>query len=105
MSGSGGGGYVPPQGTKFDCDTSIITTNVSSVNITILMKHRVGNILDVILGPRDSLLLEDGDGEILGAILHLNTSEIVDCIKNEALYEAEILTINSPICRVQIRRK
>lgn len=105
MGGSGGGGYVPPQRTKFNCDTSIITNTVSSINIPALIKHKVGNILEVILGEKESLLLEDGNGEILGAILHLNTSDIIDCIKTGALYEAEILSIDSPACRVQIRKR
>jgi len=105
MSGSGGGGYEPPQRTKFDCDISIIATIVSSLNIKVLEKRKIGDILEVVLGKNQSLALEDGDGEILGAILHLNTSDIIDCIHNGASYEAEILSINSPACRVQIRRK
>lgn len=105
MSGSGGGGYQPPQRIKFDCVTTIIETTVSSLIIKVLEKRKTGDILDVVLGKNESLLLEDGDGEILGAILHLNTSDIVDCIKSGKLYEAEILSINSPACRVQIRRK
>ncbi|MBW1656477.1 hypothetical protein [Flavobacterium quisquiliarum] len=103
MSGSGGG-YEPPQRTKFDCETSIIITNVSSVDMLVLEKHKKGNTLEVILGSKESLLLEDGDGEILGAVLHINTSDIIDCIKNGASYEAEILDINSPACRVRIKR-
>lgn len=105
MSGSGGGGYQPPQRTKFDCTTSIITTTISSLTIKVLEKRKIGDILEVVLGKNESLSLEDGDGEILGAVLHLNTSDIIDCIKNGASYEAEILSINSPACRVQIRRK
>ncbi|WP_394773526.1 hypothetical protein [Flavobacterium sp.] len=105
MSGSGGGGYLPPQRTKFDCDTSIIITNVSSLNIIVLEKRKIGDILQVLLGKNEALLLEDGDGELLGAILHLNTPDIIECIKKGAIYEAEIININSPLCRVQIRKK
>nr|AGU11097.1 hypothetical protein [uncultured organism] len=105
MSGSGGGGYVPPQRTKFDCNTSIITTSVSSIDVLILSKHKAGDILEVILGNNESLLLEDGNGEILGAILHLNTSDIIDCIKNGISYEAKITSIDFPACNVIIRKK
>lgn len=105
MSGSGGGGYEPPQRTKFDCYTSIITTTVSSLNVIVLEKRKIGDILEVVFGKNESLLLEDGNGEILGAILHLNTPDIIDCIKNGVIYEAEVQSINSPACRVQIRRK
>ncbi|MDP2540053.1 hypothetical protein [Tenacibaculum discolor] len=104
MSGSGGGGYVPPQKIKFDCDTGAIITIVSSINISILEKHKIGNILDVVIGDKGALLLEDGDGEIIGAILHSNTTDIIDCIKEGANYKAEILSINFPSCKVKIQR-
>lgn len=105
MSGSSGGGYVPPQRTRFDCETSIIRTNVSTIDLTVLAKHNQGDILDVIVGKSDALLLEDGNGEMLGAVLHLNTSDIIDCIRQGATYEAEIIKINTPACQVEIRRK
>ena len=105
MSGSGGGGYVPPQRTKFDCDTSKIITIVSSIDIAVLKKHSVGVFLDVIINVGGALVLEDGDGEILGAILHLNTSDIISCIENGTEYEAEIVKINFPSCTVKIQKK
>lgn len=105
MSGSSGGGYVPPQRTKFDCETSIIRTNVSSIDLAVLAKHKQGDILEVVINQNDALILEDGNGETLGAILHSNTPDIIDCIKQGATYEAEILKINTPACQVEIRRK
>lgn len=104
MSGSGGGGYVPPQRANFDCDTTIITTNVSSIDVNVLNNHNIGDILEIILAQNDALHLEDGNGEILGAILHQNTSDVVECIKSGAKYKAEIITINSPVCKVKISR-
>ena len=105
MSGSNGGGYVPPQRTIFDCKTSIIKTYVSSIDLVVLGKHKLGDILDVVIGKNDTLLLEDGNGEILGAILHLNTSDIIDCIKEGATYEAEIIKVNTLACQIEIKRK
>ncbi|UCS93952.1 hypothetical protein KZP23_02645 [Echinicola marina] len=105
MSGSSGGGYAPPQRAKFDCDTGIINSTVSSVDLEVLSNHIVGDILDVIIGNNGALVLEDGNGEILGAILHRNTTDIINCINEGAQYEAEILNINSPSCLVQISRK
>ena len=59
MSGSGGGSYMPPQYTKFDCENSKIITNVSSINLTVLNKHKIGNRLKIfkenIEGLSDSL--------------------------------------------------
>lgn len=105
MSGSGGGGYVPPQRNKFDCESSFIVTSISSINLTVLAKHTTGNFLDVILGGNRQVLLEDGDGEILGAVLHSNTPDLIECIDNGAEYEAEIQIINTPTCTVKITRK
>lgn len=105
MSGSRGGGYAPPKRVEFNCDTSVITTTVSSIDIEVLKKHRFGDILDVVLTGKEILILEDGDGEILGSILHENTIDIIECIKRGASYEAEIKKISSPACHVQIRRK
>ena len=52
-SGSGGGGYIPPQRNEFDCETSFIITNVSSIDLTALAKHTVGIFLDVIIGDNE----------------------------------------------------
>jgi len=104
MSGSGGG-YIPPQRNEFDCETGIIITTVSSIDLVVLAKHTVGVILEVILGGNGEVLLEDGDGERLGAILHANTPDLIECITGGANYEAEILTISTPVCRVRITRK
>ena len=105
MSGSGGGSYIAPQSNMFNCETGVIITTVSSINVVVLIKHRVGVVLDVHLGTNDSLIIEDGDGEILGVILHSNTVDIIACIKLGSLYEAEIVYINSPSCRVKIKGK
>lgn len=105
MSGSGGGGYIPPRRNVFDCETGTITTNVSSIDLVVLAKHVVGIFLEVVLGKKGEVLLEDGDGEILGAILHPNTPDLIKCITDGANYEAEILIINTPVCRVRITRK
>ncbi len=102
MSGSGGGGYVPPQRNEFDCETSVILTNVSSINLTVLAKHTVGTVLEVVIGENGEVLLEDGDGEILGAILHSNTPDLIDCIENGVEYQAEIQRIDTPTCTVKI---
>ena len=105
MSGSNGNGYVPPQGTKFDCETTIIKTYVSSIDLNVLAKLRINEILEVRIGENESIVLEDGDGEILGAILHSSTADILNCIKAGASYIARIIIINTPACQVEIKRK
>lgn len=105
MSGSGNSGYVPPQRANFDCNKSIITTNVSSINTTILSKYKVGDCLEVTLSKNKPLLLEDGNGEILGAILHTNTLDIIRCMGQGKVFEAEISRIDYPACIVVIQKK
>lgn len=104
MSGSGSG-YVPTQSTEFNCDSTIITTTVSSIDVVVLTKHKVGDVLEIVISDKESLILEDGDGEILGSIVHINTYDIIKCIKKGATYDAEIIHINFPACRVRIKRK
>ena len=105
MSGSGGGSYIPPQRNNFDCEKSIIITEVSSIDILVLAKHKIGIFLELVLGKNKEVLLEDGDGEILGAILHLNTLDLIGCIENGTEYKAEIQRINTPACTVKITKK
>ncbi len=105
MSGSGGGGYVSPQRNEFDCDNGFIETNVSSINIDALKKRKIADILDVVIGENNELLLEDGDGEFLGAILHPNTSDLIKCIKTGVGYSAKIQNISIPVCEVKIYQK
>jgi hypothetical protein len=104
MSGSGGGGgYDPPPAVKFNCITSVIKTAVSSINIDVLNKHDVGAILDVNIDNNSTVLIEDGDGEILGSILHLNSDDLVACIKAGNTYSAEIIAKTAVSCTVLIK--
>lgn len=80
---------------------NIITTTISSVNHITLLKHQVGDVLNIVLEKNELLLLEDEDGEILGAIL-LNIPSVINRIKSGVKYEAEVLGISTPTC-VQIR--
>lgn len=104
MSGSGGSAYVAPQRASFDCNTSVIITDISSIDIDVLNRNSVGNILDVVLNEFDILQLDDNNGEVLGVVLHRNTADIIECIKNGAEYQAEITQINTPSCKVKISR-
>lgn len=105
MGGSGGGGYSVPRKIKFDCENGQITTNVSSIDLAVLQKHKVADILNIIISTSNSIVLEDGNGEILGAVLHASTSELINCIKNGNEYEAEIISIQLSTCRILIKRK
>lgn len=104
MSGSGGGGYVPPQSVKFDCESGIINTAVSSVDLVVLSKQKVGDNLQIELSDLETVIVVDGNGEILGSIAHRSTKELIECIKRGNDYQATITSINSPVCNVRIER-
>lgn len=103
MSGSGGSGYVPPQRTKFDCENGQIITMLSSVDLVVLKKLVSGIILEVEIGVNESLIVLNADGEIVGSIVNPSTSDIIECIKKGNHYDAEILEINYPACKVKIK--
>jgi len=104
MSGSGGGGYVPPVRARFSCETGQIISKVASVDLGVLAKHKVGDMFDLEVHS-GILMLYDGDGELLGSIIHPNVIELIQCIDQEFEYEAEITIINIPSCTVKIKRK
>ncbi len=103
MSGSGNGGYTPPQRTIFDCETSRINTNLSSVDFELLKKIVIGDFLEVEIGERETLVVINGDGEVVGSIVHVNTVDIIECIKKGSEYKAEVINITFPACRVLIK--
>lgn len=103
MSGSGGGGYVPPQRTKFDCENGQIITILSSVDLVVLKKLVAGIVLEVEIGESESLIVLNANGERVGSIIHPNTSDIIECIKKGNHYDAEIVEINYPACKVKIK--
>ncbi|WP_312459770.1 hypothetical protein [Sphingobacterium siyangense] len=104
MSGSGGGsGYHPSARAQFDCNTGTITTNLSTINLAILSTHSVGDILQVEINATGALVAVNGNGQILGSIVHVNTVDIKQCINNGNNYIAKITVINTPACTVNVR--
>jgi hypothetical protein len=104
MCGGSSGGYIPSPRAGFDCEIGVITTNVSSVDLNVLATHSVGDILDVLLQD-NIVVLENGNGEILGSVLHVNIRELKECIKRGNGYEAVITSINNTQCKVKISNK
>jgi transcriptional regulator CtsR len=104
MSGSGGGGYIPPQSVKFDCESGIIYTAISSIDLDVLVTQRVEDILDIKLSEHETVILINRSGEILGSIVHRNTPELIECIKKKNQYQATITSIKNPMCSVKIER-
>lgn len=103
MSGGSTGGYIPSSKTKFDCDNGIIITLLSTIDIVVLSQHSIGDILIVTLN-NNSVVVENGNGEILGSVLHVNVNELRECLEGGNTYSAEIFSIIGTSCRVKISR-
>lgn len=103
MSGGNSGGYMPSIKNKFDCETGVIATLLSSIDIQVLSQHLAGETLIVALS-QNSVVVENGDGEILGSVLHANVDELRECIENGNSYSAIIVSIMNTNCKVKISR-
>ncbi len=105
MSGSGGGsGYQTSARAQFDCNSGTIITNLSSIDLVILASHSIGDHLQVRINATGALVTVNGNGQILGSIVHVNTADIIQCINSGNNYFARITAINSPVCTVYIKR-
>lgn len=106
MSGSGGfGAYELPARAKFDCLSGTVTIKVSSVDLEVLTELSAGDKLEIEISGSGSLVLIDKNGQILGSLMHPNTSDIINCIKEGNDYVATIISIASPTCTVKITKK
>ncbi|WP_459212073.1 hypothetical protein [Aquimarina rhabdastrellae] len=105
MSGSSGGGYVPPQSNSFlDCETGKFSTYVSSIDIDVLKNLNIGDILEVEL-LSNKIILSNSNGENLGSIINQKNQNLEKCINQGFEFEAKIISIDSPACQVLINSK
>lgn len=104
MSGSNNGPYVPPERSKFDCETSQIRTNIASIDLAILAKLRIGEILEIQIDNK-KILVYNANGEFVGVIIHPNTLDLIKCIEDGNDYEVTVIGIQSPQCTVLIKRR
>ncbi|UMB53934.1 hypothetical protein MKD41_00280 [Lutibacter sp. A64] len=103
MSGGNNYGYVPTSKSKFECEHGIIITILSTIDVAVLSQHLKGDILIVKLYNK-SVVLENGNGEILGSVIHVNVNELRECIESGNNYSAEIVSIIGIACKVKISR-
>lgn len=105
--GSGGGSGTGDGGGDPDpCDISE-TTNLNSVNSTILATLRIGDVLAVVYqpGPPARLLAVTSGGAAVGSITSPSMAQIILCItRGGHSYQAEVIAIRGGLCQVQISR-
>src|SRR5690606_16082864 len=96
-----GGGSGGP-----DACAIIETTNLNSVDPTVLRDVRVGEILNVVYtpGPPFRLIAQTPAGTALGSITSTSMAQIIQCITQRGYeYVAEIRMIRGAICQVEVR--
>lgn len=65
----------------------------------------VGDILlvDLETQPRNRVVAKSAAGAVAGAITSVSLVDIIECIQNGSVYEAEVLSINSGKVEIEIR--
>lgn len=108
-SGSGGGfpgggsGSAGGSGSGVDCYQLTFETTVASPNPSVLATLSVGDLCDLMLlsGPTRIAVLTRPGGSVLGAIAN-RWEDLVGCIGQGVAFEAEMLTVTSPV-RVRVQ--
>ena len=96
-----GGGDVPP-----DPCNIIEATTLNSPNQTVVATLRTGDLLDVVFqpGPPQQLLAQHSSGAVAGSITSPSMLQIIQCITQSGIqYVAEVVSVRSAICQVQLR--
>lgn len=100
--GSGGGGGADGGADKCAIyETAVLASPVPVVVATI----SVGDILAVELetSPRDRVVVRTNDGQVAGAITSIRLVDMIECIGDGYVYQAEVKSINGGKVEVEIR--
>ncbi len=102
--GIGGGGVMPhPMKEEGDaCLNLVVITNLASVNVIVLNKTQVGDVLPVETQSIDGPVVVLKDGDILGTVLSSHLIRLLNCMNNGTEYKAEVIKIEDAICQVKI---
>lgn len=100
-----GGGGVMPRPMKEErnaCMNLVIITNLASVDVKVLNKTQVGDVLPVEAQSADGPVVVLKDGDIIGTVLSSHLIQLLNCMNNGTEYEAEVIKIEDAICQVKI---
>lgn len=101
---AGGGGG--PGGAQDPCALTE-TTNLNSVDQTVLATLHVGDVLGVVYqaGPPKRLVAQTQTSAIAGSITSPSMAQIIQCIAGGYGYDAIILSIRGAQCQIRIQPK
>lgn len=106
MSGSGNGSNGGSPGSSTRCQDINTITHIATPNPQILEKVKVGDYLDLTLrtstGPIQAVT---NTGEIVGSILTVTISQLINCINEGVQFHAKVLSKNGGDCKVLITPK
>lgn len=102
--GIGGGGVMPhPMKEEGDaCLNLVIITNLASVDVNVLNKTQVGDVLPMETQSIDGPVVVLKDGDILGTVLSSHLILLLNCMNDGTEYKAEVIKIVDAICQVKI---
>lgn len=103
-SGIGDGGVMPfpMQDESSLCAKLVIITNLASVDVDVLSKTQVGDILPLETQSLDGPVVVIRGSVVLGTVLSSHLMQLLNCMNNGTKYEAKILEIEDAICQVKV---
>lgn len=111
-SNGGGGGFGPFSPRKNNeeengnfCLNLSFSTDLASVDSTVLEKVSVGEIHEVVAETKKGPVVVMVKGERLGTILHMKDVLLLTCIFEGTEYQAKIISIDGGRCQVLISAK
>lgn len=106
MTGGGSGFSVPYFGRRpkgVSCELLTITTTLTNVDINVLLKIKVGDVLCVDVNDVRNQLSAKNGNEFVGNIDVPEKDSFISCIEQGTYYVADVLSINSGLCKVKVR--
>ena len=110
-SNGSGGGFSPffPENNSEEkgntCLNLSFTTDLASVDPTILETVNVSEVYDVVAETSTGPVIVQVDGMRLGTVLHMKDVQLLTCIFEGTEYQARILSIDGGKCQVLISAK
>lgn len=101
--GIGGGEMPRPMKDEGDaCLNLVIITNLASVDVDVLNKTQVKDILPVEAQSVDGPIVVLKDGNVLGTVLSSHLVQLLNCMNDGTVYMAEVIKIEDALCQVKI---
>jgi hypothetical protein len=104
---SGGGGDYTPVSHDGPCDKLSAETALQSANPDVVASLEVGERLELRLldqaGRQTVLVMQDET--VAGSLVFAGLQRLIECLLEGKEFEAEVVAIAGPVCRLRVRPK